>query len=420
MLAVAVEGELLALELLLHPALLGGIGDVHVLNADRAGVGVAQHPEDVPQFHPLGFSADGGVDAIAVAGHVLAIEIPDREAVGGGVELGVALRRLVEQRVGVGDEVTPHPVLIDQSADGHLLGHRTLAVILVGGGVVDPPLDGVVGHAHVLEGVVVESVLAQKQLVQLLQEQARLGPLDDPVVIGRSDGDDLGDAELSNELGIRRSILGRVANGPDSDDCSLPRHQPRHRLKGSDRARVGEGDRRSHHVVDSQLVGSDLGNELFVSIDELGEGHGLDALDDRDNEGARAVGLLLIYGDTEVDVLVANQSGLAGGVDGKVVVEVWNRARYGPHHCITDDVGEADLAPANPAKVVVQHPTVDFEQLGRDLPEAGGGWHLQAGLHVGNDPGGNAADRFPCFDPPKFARSVARLGFGRLGFARLG
>ena len=40
-----------ALDLLLDPALLLGVLDVHVLDADGAAVGVAQHVEDVAERH---------------------------------------------------------------------------------------------------------------------------------------------------------------------------------------------------------------------------------------------------------------------------------------------------------------------------------------------------------------------------------
>ena len=40
-----------ALDLRLDPALLVGVLDVHVLDADRAAVGVAQHAEDVAERH---------------------------------------------------------------------------------------------------------------------------------------------------------------------------------------------------------------------------------------------------------------------------------------------------------------------------------------------------------------------------------
>ena len=68
--------RLLVLDLdpLLDPAALGRVQDVHVLDADRAAVGVAQHAEHVAQLHPLlaGEAAD----------RELAVQVPQGQAVG--------------------------------------------------------------------------------------------------------------------------------------------------------------------------------------------------------------------------------------------------------------------------------------------------------------------------------------------------
>ena len=102
-----------ALDLLLDPALLVGVLDVHVLDADRAAVRVAQHAEQVAEAHL--------VDAADAAGEELAVEVPDGEAVGGRVELGRRVRLLPAQRVEVGDEVAAHAVDADERGDLHLL-----------------------------------------------------------------------------------------------------------------------------------------------------------------------------------------------------------------------------------------------------------------------------------------------------------
>ena len=91
-----------ALDLVLDPPLLRGILDVHVLDADRAAVGVAQHVEDVAEGEALA--------AGEAAGQELAVEVPDREPVGGRVELDRQLGLLPAQRVEVGDEVAAHAV----------------------------------------------------------------------------------------------------------------------------------------------------------------------------------------------------------------------------------------------------------------------------------------------------------------------
>ena len=79
-----------------------------------------------------------------------------------------------------------------------------------------------------------------QQLVDLLEEQARLGALDDAVVVGGGDRHHLRHAEVGERLGIGALVLGRVVEAADADDDALARHQPGHRLDGADGARVGE------------------------------------------------------------------------------------------------------------------------------------------------------------------------------------
>ena len=217
---------------------------MHVLDADRAAVRVAEHAEQIAE-RQLVVAADA-------VGEELAIEIPDREAVRGRVELDRRVRLLPVQRVEVGDQVTAHAVDADQLGDRHLLGeHRLFAVDRV---EVGPPLDRLVRHVEVVEDLVVEAVLAEQQFVDALEEQARLGALDDAVVVGAGDRDDLGDAERRQVAAVGALELGRVVDAADADDHALARHQPRHRLDGADRARVGEADVGAGEVVDRELV----------------------------------------------------------------------------------------------------------------------------------------------------------------------
>jgi hypothetical protein len=174
------------LDLLADPALLVGVEHVPVLDADRAAVRVAQHPEDVAQGHPLAVPADVGDE--------LAVEVPDRQPVVGGVELGVHRRLRHPQRVEVGDEVAAHPVHVRELVDLHLLGEQVGLVVDVGR--VRPPARRLVGQPERREDLVVEAVLAEQQLVHALEVEPGLGPLDHPVVVGRGERDDLGDAEL--------------------------------------------------------------------------------------------------------------------------------------------------------------------------------------------------------------------------------
>ena len=168
-LLVVVELDRGSFDLFLYPALLLGILDVHVLDADRAAVGVTQHMEDVTQGHAFGV-AHPGVDALGSTGQELAVEVPDRQAVGGGIELGVHLGRLGCQRVQIRYQVAAHPIHVDQGRHLHLLcdlGGRPVPGI-----DVLTPLHRLVGNAEGREDPVVEVVLAEEQLVDLLEEHA--------------------------------------------------------------------------------------------------------------------------------------------------------------------------------------------------------------------------------------------------------
>ena len=82
-----------------------GVHDVHVLDADGAAVGVAQHAEHVAQLHELlaGEPAD----------RELPVQVPQGQPVLEDVQVGVAALP-VAQRVGVGHQVAAGPVGVDQ------------------------------------------------------------------------------------------------------------------------------------------------------------------------------------------------------------------------------------------------------------------------------------------------------------------
>ncbi len=167
--ALVVDGQLARrpLDLLLDPALLLGLLDVHVLDADRTAVRVAQDVEDLAERQAPG-ATDRRVDADVTAGEELAVEIPDRQPVGGRVELGVHLGRLRCERVQVSYEVTADPVHVDEGRHLHLLDE--LRGVVVDGVGVLAPLHGLVGHPDRPEHLVVEGLLAHQQTVDVLQQ----------------------------------------------------------------------------------------------------------------------------------------------------------------------------------------------------------------------------------------------------------
>ena len=154
-------------------------------------VGVPQHAEDVAQLHQR--------LAAEAAGGELALQVPQRQAVRLDVEVGVLALAVVE-RVGVGHEVAAHPVGVDQLEHPGRLGH---VVVVADRDVVDPA-HRLVRDAQRLEDLVVERVLAEQQLVDLAEELAGLRALDDPVVVGRGEREDLAHREAGEGLVRRR------------------------------------------------------------------------------------------------------------------------------------------------------------------------------------------------------------------------
>ena len=91
--------------LVLDPPALLRVLDVHVLDADRAAVRVAQHAEDVAQQRRA-LAAEAARDELAV-------EVPEGEAVARDVEVGVRALHVLE-RVDVGHQVAAHAERVDE------------------------------------------------------------------------------------------------------------------------------------------------------------------------------------------------------------------------------------------------------------------------------------------------------------------
>src|SRR3546814_16282523 len=91
--------------------------------------------------------------------------------------------------------------------------------------------------------LVVEAVLTEQQLVDALEEHPGLRTLDDAVVVGRRDRDDLRQAEVGQRLGVGGLHLGRTVDGPDAHDEALARPQAGDRRDGADGARRREAVR---------------------------------------------------------------------------------------------------------------------------------------------------------------------------------
>ena len=295
----------------------------------------------------------------------------------------------------MGDEVATHPVHVDQCLNVDLLDQPEVVPLPFVVGRVDVllPPRRLVGHLEGVEDLVVEAVLAHQALGHMGQEQTGLGPLDDPVVVGRGEGHRLADAQIGEGTGIGGLEPRREAEGPDADDQALPGHQPGYRLHGAQGPGIGQGHGGAGEVVGCDLVGVDLAHQLLVGPDEGAEIQGVGILDARHEERPGARGLLHVDGQTQAHVAVADHPGRALPVG--VVHEGGVHGREGDQpldHGVADQVGEADLPAGGPEQLVVHDDPVDLEQLGRRHPHAGRRGHPEGRLHVGHDPAGRTPE----------------------------
>ena len=166
-----------ALNLSLEPESFFRIGEVHVLDSGCARVGIAKLLDNVAKGRPLG-------SAEAARGEC-AVEVPEREAVGGDVEVGVFPLAILE-RVDVGDEMPARTVRVDEIHDV-----REFLLVGIFERVVGNPLDRFVRHAHRGENPLVEAVEAHELVRHDLEELAGGCPLNHAVVVGRGQRHDL-------------------------------------------------------------------------------------------------------------------------------------------------------------------------------------------------------------------------------------
>ena len=193
------------------------------------------------------------------------------------------------------------------------------------------------------------------------------------MVVGGREHHDLADPELGEHFRVGRGVLGGVAERSDADDGALAGHEARHRLGRAERAGIGDRDRHPGEVVDRELVRAHLAHEVLVGVQELGEIERVGRSDARHEERPATAWALVVDGDAEPDVLVADDPGRAGRLDVRHERSVHRRDRAeGLDHGPGDQVGEADLAAGGARELIVDDGSVDLEKLGGDGVNAGG------------------------------------------------
>ena len=101
---------------LLQPGPLLDIGDVHVLHADRAAIGIAQHLPGVAQRHLGALTAQ-------VPDREMPVEVPNRQPMGLQFQVRVAAQP-IDERVDVRRQVPQGPVRVNELHDPGLLVER--------------------------------------------------------------------------------------------------------------------------------------------------------------------------------------------------------------------------------------------------------------------------------------------------------
>ncbi len=167
------------LDSLLHPALFVGVLNVHVFDANRAAVRVAQHTKQRTKRRAR--------HTAHTASGKLAVKIPDREAIREWVEFARHPWRFPPQRVKISDEMAAHAMHANEGGHLHLfVGLQVNTVELVG---VLTPLDGFIRHTKTAENRLIKPVFTEQQLVHVFQKQAALRTLNNAMVVGARDGD---------------------------------------------------------------------------------------------------------------------------------------------------------------------------------------------------------------------------------------
>ena len=158
-------------------------------------------------------------------GRVDAVQIPQGQAV--VLQLQVRVRtHLVTNGVGCCGQVAVHAVRVN-----------FVSVIDV---VVACPTNRLERNLQVAEDCVVEVVAAEQVVLNQLQELTGTCTLNDAVVVGAGQGDDLGQALLGDELLGQAAELSRVLQRAHTDDGCLALGEAGHRVDGTNTTGVGQ------------------------------------------------------------------------------------------------------------------------------------------------------------------------------------
>ena len=208
---------------------------MHVLDADVITVGVTQHVDDVAKRRTLYATETTGIK--------LTIQIPDREVVVCWIKFWIVIR-LVSERIDAREDMSTHTVCVDHLNNAtFLIDHFGLILLMEWvNALLNRPTQWLEWDIKSSIQLIVEPVLAEQQLMNVLEEFSRLSALNNAVIVRRCDGNNLRYSERCEHVRHHSLKLCRILDCASRYDCSLSVHQAWYRHSGADSTWIGERD----------------------------------------------------------------------------------------------------------------------------------------------------------------------------------
>src|SRR5882672_11864176 len=175
----------IAFDAVAYPLLLLFALNVAALGSDLAAIIFDEHRPD--------FAEGRFILAAEAVREELAVEVPDRKAVSLGFEFGVLVNRNHVERVDVRDQMAANAIGVDKFEDARLFFDLLLFAVDARQERihVHGPMQRLIRDADVGEDVVVKIMLAEQKFVDIREKEARFRALDDAVIVGAGDREDL-------------------------------------------------------------------------------------------------------------------------------------------------------------------------------------------------------------------------------------
>src|SRR5579883_922050 len=205
-----------------------------IFNPDRTAVCTTEHLDDLPKRRRA------GLQRTSVE---LAIEVPDRQPIRFDIELSIVRHFNRMEWIEIGDKMPAHPIRVYQFEHTSLLSHLQTFARLGGKQCrirIDRPMKWPDRNFQIGKNPLVKIILAEQQLMDASEHGSRFCSLDDTVIVGIGDLNDLAYTKLRKRLRRHRLVFGRILDGAGGNDHRLPSHEPWHRTDSADRPWVGE------------------------------------------------------------------------------------------------------------------------------------------------------------------------------------